>query len=549
MTLHALYRIADLVAHVRHPADIYEPAVDAMIAATQADRASILLFDDDGVMRFKAWRSLSDRYRKAVDGHSPWTVETENPAPIWIPNVSTDESLGPLRETVLAEGIHALAFIPLGHRGRLLGKFMVYYNAPRDFSDLDFKVAKMVAHYVGFGLDRVRAEAAIEELLERERTARREAESANHAKDDYLATLSHELRNPLNALVNAVDVLEQTGSRDPIPAKARAVLRRQTVHLARLLDDLLDAAKVGRGHLEIRPELTDLRQIARQAVDHLSHRFTGKSQTLSVSSPDQPVAVKGDPARLEQVIGNLLDNASKYTPDGGSIWLTLEADAEEAVLTVKDTGGGIPADRLHVIFDPFTQVNPTLARSKGGLGVGLSLVKRIVEMHGGAVEVHSEEGRGAEFTVRVPLVAEVPAPVTTADAPAVGDQRIVLIEDNDDGREAVAMALRALGGHVEAANSGKAGIELALRGKPDLVLIDIGLPDLAGYEVARVLRLRLGERVRLVALTGYGQLEDRKRSQEAGFDAHLVKPIGPEDLLRLIGGRKAGLTAPSRGAV
>jgi len=385
MTVHALYRIADLVAHVQHPADIYEPAVDAMIAATQADRASILLFDDDGVMRFKAWRALSDRYRKAVDGHSPWTAETENPAPIWIPNVSTDETLGPLRETVLAEGIHALGFIPLGHHGRLLGKFMVYYNTPHDFSDLDFKVAKMVAHYVGFGLDRVRAEAAIEELLERERTARREAESANHAKDDYLAMLSHELRNPLNALVNAVDVLEQTGSRDQIPAKARAVLRRQTVHLARLLDDLLDAAKVGRGHLEVRPELTDLRQIVRQAVDHLSHRFTGKSQTLSVSVPDRPVAVKGDPARLEQVVGNLLDNASRYTPEGGSIWLTLEADREEAVLTVKDTGEGIPADRLHVIFDPFTQVNPTLARSKGGLGVGLSLVKRIVEMHRGAI--------------------------------------------------------------------------------------------------------------------------------------------------------------------
>ena len=535
MTLHALYRIADLVAHVQHPADIYEPAVDAMIAATQADRASILLFDDDGVMRFKAWRSLSDRYRKAVDGHSPWTADTENPAPIWIPNVSTDETLGPLRETVLAEGIHALGFIPLGHHGRLLGKFMVYFNTPHDVSDLDFKVAKMVAHYVGFGLDRVHAETAIEELLERERTARREAESANHAKDDYLAMLSHELRNPLNALVNAVDVLEQTGSRDPIPAKARAVLRRQTVHLARLLDDLLDAAKVGRGHLEIRPELTDLRQNVRQAVDHLSHRFTGKRQTLTVSLPDQPVGVRGDPARLEQVVGNLLDNASKYTPEGGSIWLTLEADGEKAVLTVKDTGEGIPADRLHVIFDPFTQVNPALARSEGGLGVGLSLVKRIVEMHRGVVEVHSEHGRGAEFTVRVPLVVEVPAPVTRVDAPAVGGQRIVLIEDNDDGREAVAMALRALGCHVVAAHSGRNGIELALRGKPDLVLIDIGLPDLAGYEVARMLRLRLGERVRLVALTGYGQLEDRKRSEEAGFDAHLVKPIGPADLLRLIG--------------
>jgi len=533
MTLHALYRIADLVAHVRQPADIYEPAVDTMIAATRADRASILVFDDAGVMRFKAWRSLSEGYRRAVDGHSPWTPDTKNPTPIWIPDVSADRSLGPLRETILAEGIHALGFIPLGYHGRLLGKFMVYYDTPHDFSDLDLKVAEMVAHYVGFGLDRVRAKAAIAELGQRERAARREAESANHAKDDFLAMLSHELRNPLNALVNAVDVLEQTGSRDPVPAKARAVLRRQTAHLARLLDDLLDAAKVGRGHLEIRPELTDLSTIARQAVDHLSHRFDAKGQTLRVSVPDRPVVVKGDPARLEQVIGNLLDNASKYTPERGSIWLGLDVDSDAATLRVTDTGEGIPADRLHSIFDPFTQLNPTIARSAGGLGVGLSLVKRIVEMHRGSVEARSE-GRGAQFIVRLPIVAELPPPPAEAGTSAPRPRRIVLIEDNDDGREAVTMALRALGLEVQAANTGQSGIELALRGRPDLVLIDIGLPDLDGYEVARVLRLRLGARVRLIALTGYGQQADRRRSEAAGFDTHLVKPVAPRDLFRLL---------------
>jgi signal transduction histidine kinase len=533
MTLHALYRIADLVAHVRHPADIYEPAVDAMIAATQADRASILVFDEAGVMRFKAWRALSEGYRRAVDGHSPWTAGTKSPAPIWIPDVAGDLSLGPLRETILAEGIRALGFIPLGHHGRLLGKFMVYYDTPRDFSDVDLKVAEMVAHYVGFGLDRGRAEAAIEELLERERTARREAESANHAKDDFLAMLSHELRNPLNALVNAVDVLEQTGDHDAVAAKARAVLRRQTAHLARLLDDLLDAAKIGRGHLEIRPEPTDLCTVARQAVDHLSHRFDAKRQTLRVSLPDRPVTVKGDPARLEQVIGNLLDNASKYTPERGSIWLALHVESDEAILRVKDTGDGIPADRLRTIFDPFTQVNPTIARSAGGLGVGLSIVKRIVEMHRGSVEAQSE-GRGAEFTVRLPVVAELPPPIGEVAPPLPAPRRIVLIEDNDDGREATTMALKVLGHDVQAANSGRAGIELALQCRPDLVLIDIGLPDLDGYEVARALRLQVGDRVKLVALTGYGQESDRKRSASAGFDAHLVKPVAPADLVRVL---------------
>jgi signal transduction histidine kinase len=309
MTLHALYRIADLVAHVRQPADLYEPAVDAMIAATRADRASILVFDDAGVMRFKAWRHLSDRYREAVDGHSPWTPDAQDAKPILVPDVSTEPSLGPLCDVILSEGIQALAFIPIGHHGRLLGKFMVYYDQPHDFSDLDLKIASMVTHYVAFGLDRVRAESEISELLQREREALREAETLNRAKDDFLAMLSHELRNPLNAIANAVTVLDQTSRPAGAPAKAQEVIRRQTKHLARLLDDLLDAAKVGRGHLDLRPEITDLRSSAQLTVENLAHRFTEKDQKLLVLLPEQAVTVKGDPSRLQQVITNLLDNA------------------------------------------------------------------------------------------------------------------------------------------------------------------------------------------------------------------------------------------------
>ena len=533
MSLHALYRIADLAAHVREPAEIYDPAVDAMVAATGADRASILVFDDSGIMRFKAWRSLSDGYRRAVEGHSPWTLDTRNPLPILVPDVSVDSSLGHLRDVILSEGIRSLAFIPLGHRGRLLGKFMVYYDKPHDFSDVELKVAAMVTHYVAFGLDRVRAQAEINELLERERAARRDAESMNRAKDDFMAMLSHELRNPLNAIVNAASVLDQTGSQEHVPTKARNVIRRQSTHLARLLDDLLDAAKVGRGHLEVRPELIDLRSVITMAVEHQASRIEAKNQALEVSLPDQAVIVKGDPARLEQVIGNLLDNASKYTPEAGSVWLTLGVDSDDAILRVRDTGEGIPSDRIHSVFDPFTQLNPTLDRSAGGLGVGLSIVKRIVDLHSGTVEVKSE-GAGAEFTVRLPVTAEIlPTPAESA-TPALVRRRVVVIEDNDDGRDALVMALRAVGLDVQAANSGQAGIELVLRGQPDHVLVDIGLPDLDGYEVARVLRLRLGQRLKLVALTGYGQQADRKRSAEAGFDAHLVKPVTPADIVRLL---------------
>src|SRR4029453_9791236 len=309
MTLHALYRIADLVAHARQPADLFEPAVDAMIAATQADRASILVFDDAGVMRFKAWRGLSDSYRRAVDAHCPWPPEVQDAKPILVPDVSADPSLSRLRDVILAEGIRALAFIPIGHHGRRLGKFMVYYDQPHDFSELELKVASMVTHYVAFGLDRVRAETAIGELLQRERDARREAETLNRVKDDFLAMLSHELRNPLNAIANAVSVLDQTGRPAGAPAKAPDVIRRQTKHLARLLDDLLDAAKVGRGHLDVRPEITDLRSSAQFAVENLAPRFAEKDQQLLVVLPEQAVTVKGDPNRLQQVIANLLDNA------------------------------------------------------------------------------------------------------------------------------------------------------------------------------------------------------------------------------------------------
>jgi signal transduction histidine kinase/CheY-like chemotaxis protein len=546
MSLHALYRIADLVAHVREPEEIYEPAVEAMIEATGADRASLLLFDRAGVMRFKAWRGLSDGYRAAVDGHSPWTADTRDPVPLLISDVAADTTLGPLREVILAEGIRSLGFIPLGRPGRLLGKFMVYYDTPHACSELELKIAAMVCHYVAFGLDRVRAEHEINELLDRERTARHEAETLNQAKDDFLAILSHELRNPLNAIVNAVGVLDEVGGRQPMALKAQGLIRRQTTHLARLLDDLLDAARIGRGHLEVRLETMDLRAAANAAVEKLSHRFRAKRQQLHLSLPERPVPVRGDVNRLQQVVANLLDNASKYSPEGGRIELTVAVEDERAVLRVRDGGIGIPADRRRTIFEPFTQGHPR--QSRGGLGIGLSLVKRIVDLHGGTIEVgDTPDGPGSEFTIGLRLSAE-PLPAAGPAAPPLGRRRLVLIEDNDDGREALAMALRAAGHHVEAAASGEAGIALALRGRPDYVLVDIGLPDLDGYAVAQALRPRLGRKVKLVALTGYGQQQDRRQSAAAGFDLHLVKPVAPGDVLRILAGTEPARPSPTYSA-
>ena len=242
--------------------------------------------------------------------------------------------------------------------------------------------------------------------------------------------------------------------------------------------------------------------------------------------------VLGDADRLQQAIGNLLDNAIKYTPVGGSISLTLTAEGTEAVLRVSDNGPGVPTDKVEAIFDLFTQVNPTLARTSGGLGIGLSLVRRIVELHIGTVQARNG-GSGAEFTVRLPITSARLQPDTSTKATEAPPRRIVIIEDNADGREALVMALRLLGCDVRAGATGREGMALALSDQPDLVLVDIGLPDVDGYEVARSLRARLGHHVQLVALTGYGQETDRRRSAEAGFDAHLVKPVVGEDVLRL----------------
>jgi signal transduction histidine kinase/CheY-like chemotaxis protein len=527
-----LSRLADAVSDADWPGSIYEPAIDAVMAATGAHRAGILLFDDEGVLRFRAARGLSERYRAAVEGHSPWTADVVDPAPIAIPDVLADPTLKALRDVIVAEDIRALAFIPLTHKHRLVGKFMLYYDRVHEFSDDELNTATLVSHYVAFGLDRARADVVSKELFERERTARRDAEAASRAKDEFLATVAHELRNPLGAVVNAVSILDHTATDEPMAAMARAVIHRQTAHLSRLLDDLLDAARFARGRIEIQRVPVDLRALTARSLEQQSHRIEEKQQNLALSLPPEPIVVLGDADRLQQAIGNLLDNASKYTPIGGSISLTLTAEGSEAVLRVSDNGPGVPPDKVEAIFDLFTQVNPTLARTSGGLGIGLSLVRRIVELHIGTVQARSG-GPGAEFTVRLPITSVRLQPDMSPEAKEAPPRRIVVIEDNADEREALVTALRLLGCDVRAGATGREGMALALSDQPDLVLVDIGLPDVDGYEVARRLRTRLGHDVQLVALTGYGQEADRRRSAEAGFDAHLVKPIVGEDVLRL----------------
>jgi PAS domain S-box-containing protein len=366
-----------------------------------------------------------------------------------------------------------------------------------------------------------------------------ELASANRAKDEFLAMLGHELRNPLAPILNAVTILREETRDGEARERAREVMERQVHHMARLLDDLLDVSRINRGTIELRRAVLDLTQVANLAAQHARVLMDARQHRFHVILPSEPIWVHADSTRLEQVLYNLLSNAAKYTPPGGSIRLVCERDGDTAVLTVRDNGRGIPAAMLGNIFDLFTQVSPTLDRSLGGLGLGLTLVRRLVEMHDGTVVATSEgEGRGAEFTVRLPTVPTPSQPAEREAEPAStapGAMRVLIVEDNDDSRETLQDLLALWGHDVTVASDGVSGLRALKEALPDIALIDIGLPGIDGYELSRQIRaLRGGEKVRLVALTGYGQPEDRARALSAGFDDHMVKPLEPEKLRRLL---------------
>jgi PAS domain S-box-containing protein len=362
---------------------------------------------------------------------------------------------------------------------------------------------------------------------------------ADRRKNEFLAMLAHELRNPLAPISNAAQALRLASSDAAAVQTAAEMLERQVGQMSRLVDDLLDMSRITRGRIELRKERIELAPIIQQAVEAVRALYKTMNHELTVSLPPQPMFLEADPARLAQVVGNLLNNACKFTDKGGRVWLTIDRDVDRAVIRVRDTGIGITAEQLPRLFDMFVQVDTSLERSRDGLGIGLTLVKTLVEMHGGTVEAHSDgPGRGSEFTVRLPLLIAVaaPTPQKAADRPTQARRRRVLIvDDNEDGAESLAMLLELDGHETHQAHDGIGAIEAAERLRPDVVLLDIGLPRLNGYEVCRRLRqTRWGKTLTIVALTGWGQEDDRDRSTEAGFDSHLVKPVDHGELLKLI---------------
>lgn len=369
----------------------------------------------------------------------------------------------------------------------------------------------------------------------------RQLQEADQAKDRFLATLAHELRNPLAAIRSGVELLFLCGPADPDRAEAQTAIGEQVRHMTRMLDDLLDISRITRDRITLKTEHIDCRAVVENAVRSLRASLEDDRYDVQVSLAGEPLYVEGDGTRLEQIAINLLNNAVKYTDPPGRIRVELQSEDGFAVLTVRDSGMGISSDMLERIFEPFAQADDTLHRSQGGLGIGLSLVKKLVEMHGGTVRAASEGiGRGSTFIVRLPLTEQIFHPVPIEETPARNGSsyRVLIVEDNRGIRK-ITQRLLEIAGHqvVGAAASGDAAIEAVQIKQPQIVLIDIGLPDMDGYELAsRLRRLPQHEARMLIALTGYGREEDRRRSTEAGFDLHLVKPASLETLQQAFAG-------------
>ena len=381
-------------------------------------------------------------------------------------------------------------------------------------------------------------EASAVRLRESEEALR----TADRRKDEFLAMLAHELRNPLAPIRTAVQLMRFRELPDEQRERARDVIERQVDQLVRLIDDLMDVSRITRGTIALQRESLDLTAVIARAVETTRPLIDARQQDLAVELPRHGLKVEGDAARLAQVLGNVLNNAAKYTPEGGRIRLRLHSEEGDAVITVSDNGIGIPQEMLAKVFDLFTQVNRALDRAHGGLGIGLALVRRIVERHGGEVSAVSDGlDRGTEITIRLALIAERGA-VATGSEPGVEarpqplpSRRILVVDDNQDAASLIALLLRLAGQDVRTASDGAEALSLAATYRPDVILLDLAMPGLNGYDTAKHIRDESwGGEIALVALTGWGQRQDRARTAQAGFCAHLVKPVGEAELLAVL---------------
>jgi signal transduction histidine kinase/ActR/RegA family two-component response regulator len=388
--------------------------------------------------------------------------------------------------------------------------------------------------------DAITARAAEQRENAERRRVEAELREADRRKDEFLAMLAHELRNPLAPIRNSVQILRMNGADANAADHVCETLDRQVNHMVRLVDDLMEVSRITRGKIALQVERVELSTVVRNAIEISSPLIEAASHQLELRLPDEPIYVDGDAVRLTQVFANLLNNATKFTPNGGQLWLVAKQEGAEAVVTLRDNGIGIAAEMLPRVFDLFTQASGGHNRSSGGLGIGLTLVQRLVELHNGQISVSSDGvGLGTEFVVRLPI-AQKKAAADEGRSPVsrptrIASRRVMVVDDNQDAAKSLAMLLRCLGSEVTVAHDGRTALREMENLRPSIMFLDIGMPEMDGNEVARRVRLDSGgQDVILVALTGWGQEEDRRRSKEAGFDHHLVKPVDLQTLQAIL---------------
>ena len=635
--------------------EIYDAALDALGSGLGVERASILLFDPDGVMRFKASRGLSDTYRRAVEGHTPWRPDTSDPQPIWVPDVTADPSLAPYAAIFAAERIAGLAFIPLTSLDRVIGKFMLYYGVPTTTTPEVRQLAGVIAAQVAFAVERTRTEEQARRNEERLRfaldaasmgtwdwdlstnhvewsenlarihglpdgvfdgtfasyereihpddrprvyasiqralndgvphdveyrlvapdgtirwcegkgrveydegrpvrmsgicmmvTRRKEAElarieaaeEASRLKDEFLATLSHELRTPLNAILGWVQMLQGGELAATRAAQAIEVIGRNATLQAQLIEDILDVSRIITGKLEIDRTAVNILQVVETAMSGIAPAAAFKRIRLEQQIATGLPPIEGDPKRLHQVLNNVLANAVKFTPDGGSIAVACDADRTSVNIRVQDSGIGIAPEFAAFIFDRFRQGDSRFTRSHGGLGLGLAIARHLIEMHGGEIRAHSDgEGKGATISIRIPACSTAAHEALPDVASAVTDVRldglaILVVDDQRDSREMLATLLEQRGARPVQSESAESALQVLEQQPIDLLIADIAMPDIDGYQLIRRLRAA-GNQIPAIAVTAFARSEDRRHALDCGYTGFLSKPIDGGQLARI----------------